>query len=147
MRRPITTWRGPAHGAELNRATQEEGLALCAKAVELTTNNSLFDNTLGVALYRNDEYKEAVGVLEKSLAVRHGQADAFDLVFLAMRHQRLGHSAAAKNAFNRAETWRQERKGQLAAARAAELAAFQAEAEAVLAEPAGSQCRRGDSDK
>jgi WD40 repeat protein len=107
------------------------------KAVELTPEQPLYLNTLGVALYRNDQFQEAVAVLEKSLAAGKGQSDAFDLFFLAMCHHRLGDAARARDCFDRATRWFREQRGKLPPAWVAELSDFQAEAEAVLARPAG----------
>ena len=53
-----------------------------------------------------------------------------------MAHHRLGHSAQARAAFDRAVRWSEERKG-LTGEAAKELAGFRAEAEAVLARPPG----------
>ena len=104
--------------------------------MELTPDRSTYDNTLGVALYRAARYAEAVEVLERSLAASRGEADAFDLFFLAMARQKLGHVARARAEFDRAIRWRRERPRQ-PPQWTRELDAFQAEAEATLAGPPG----------
>jgi uncharacterized protein HemY len=88
-------------------------------------------NTLGVALYRNGKYTEAISVLEKSLAASRGDTDAFDLFSLAMSHHQLGKAAKAKECYDRAVKWMNEH--QTSSQWRAELAAFQAEAEGLLA--------------
>jgi hypothetical protein len=94
-------------------------------------------NTLGVALYRSGQFAEAGPVLERSLDAGKGQTDAFDLFFLAMCHHRLGDAARAKDCLECGRRWFQTRKDKLPAAWVEELSAFQAEADAVLAERAG----------
>jgi serine/threonine protein kinase/WD40 repeat protein len=116
----------------------EEGLQAARKAVELDKEQWVYHNTLGVALYRNSQFAEAIPFLEKSLKEGKGEADAFDLFFLAMCHHRLGDAAKAKDCREQAVRWFEERRGKLKSADwADELTAFQAEADAVLAEPPG----------
>jgi tetratricopeptide (TPR) repeat protein len=109
----------------------KQALALIQKAIEREPDNNMFLNTLGVALYRNEKYAEAVPVLDKSLAVGKGQFDAFDLFPLAMCHAKLGDPAKAKDCFDRAVKWVEGHKD-LPAQYVEELKAFRAEAEEVL---------------
>jgi hypothetical protein len=81
-------------------------------------------------------HAEAVATLERSRAAGRGQDAGIDLFFLAMAHHRLGHRDVARNYLERAIHWQGEQK-RLSAEPAKELAAFRAEAEAVLAGPAG----------
>ncbi|HEX6513747.1 MAG TPA: tetratricopeptide repeat protein, partial [Chloroflexota bacterium] len=109
----------------------KEALPLARKAVELE-GKSLALNTLGVALYRNGEFQEAVTVLEKSLAASKGETDGFDLFFLAMCHHQRGDAARARDCYDRAVKWLQERRSKLNPAWLAELTEFEAEAKALL---------------
>jgi eukaryotic-like serine/threonine-protein kinase len=111
-----------------------EALEHARQAVRLAPGQQMSLNTLGVALYRAAEFTESIATLEKSLAAGKGQLDAFDLLFLAMAHHRLGHRAEGRGCFDRAVRWMGEQKN-LSAEYANELAAFRAEAEAVLAGP------------
>jgi hypothetical protein len=128
-------WHLLAGPKELRDA--KAALPLARKAVELAPANPLHLNTLGIALYRNDQCKEAVVVLEKSLAAARGQSDAYDLFFLALCHHRLGDAARAKDCYERAAKWFREKRDKVPAEWVAELSEFQAEAEAVLARPVG----------
>jgi tetratricopeptide (TPR) repeat protein len=121
---------GPAATRDPARA-----LDLARRAIELTPEQAIYHNTLGVALYRAGRCAEAVPVLERSLAAGHGQADAFDLFFLSLARHQLGQAARARADFDRAVRWRRDHPN-LPAQWTAELDAFQAEAEAVLAAPA-----------
>ena len=107
---------------------------MAAFSVALVPGEQVSLNTLGVALYRAGKFAEAITTLEKSLAAGKGQFDAFDLLFLAMAHHRLGHRPEARDCYERAVHWVSAQKG-LAAQHAKELADFRAEAEAVLAGP------------
>ena len=113
-------------------------LPLARKAVEKAPEQAIYVNTLGVALYRNGQYAEAVPVLEQSLKASAGASDAFDLFFLAMCRHRLGDAGRAKEDRDRAIRWIQERGGSLPTAWTKELAAFQSEADVVFAQPPGS---------
>jgi Tfp pilus assembly protein PilF len=110
----------------------QAALPLARKAAELEPNTAVCLNTLGVVLYRNGLYAEAITVLEKSLAASHGSSDAFDLFFLAMCHHQLGEIGKAKECFERALKWINEKRD-IRSHWLAELAEFQAEAEGVLA--------------
>ncbi len=113
-------------------------LPLARKAVALEPQNYLYVNTLGVALYRNGEFQEAIPVLEKSLAAGKGAADTFDLFFLAMCYHRLDDPAKARDHYDRADAWFQQRRNKLPAAWLTELIEFQAEARTLLGLPEAS---------
>jgi tetratricopeptide (TPR) repeat protein len=109
---------------------------LAAFSVALAPGQQVSLNTLGVALYRAGKLTEAIATLEKSLDAGKGQFDAFDLFFLAMAHHHLGHRDEARGCFERAVRWLGGHKS-LPANYTQELAAFRAEAEAVLAGSVG----------
>jgi tetratricopeptide (TPR) repeat protein/WD40 repeat protein len=114
----------------------ERAVELARMAVAREPSEATFLNTLGVALYRAGWYAEATATLEQSLAANQGRFEAFDLFYLAMAQHRLGQKVQARESFDRAVRWWRQQK-QLVDSYAKELAAFRAEAEAVLAGPAG----------
>jgi serine/threonine protein kinase/WD40 repeat protein/Flp pilus assembly protein TadD len=120
---------GPASARNPARA-----LYLAWHAVERTPDQGSSLKTLGIAHYRAGQYAEAITNLEKSRAVGKGESDASDLFFLAMAHQRLGHREAARDCFDRAVRWLGNQHG-LSEQYVRELAAFRAEAQALLDSP------------
>ena len=112
-------------------------LQLARRAVELTAGEAFTLNTLGIAEYRAGLYAESLATLGRSLEAGHGYTDAFNLFFVAMAHHRLGHCEKARDCHDRAVRWLEQQK-RLSAVDATELAAFRAEAEAVLAGPSAS---------
>ncbi len=111
-----------------------KALELIQKAVKVEPDEATYLNTLGVALYRNGRFTEAIATLEKSLAAGNGHWDAFDLYFLAMSHAKVGDAAWAKDEFDRAVAWVEQQKN-LPGDHATELAQFRQEAEKVLKKP------------
>jgi eukaryotic-like serine/threonine-protein kinase len=103
---------------------------LAQKAVELEPHNSLYQNTLGVVLYRQGKYEDAVRWLERSLE-HSRQFAAFDCYFLAMSYERLGQPTKARDYFDRADA-SVENETTLSTLHRQELAVFRAEAETVL---------------
>jgi serine/threonine protein kinase/WD40 repeat protein len=114
----------------VQQAAAEAALSLAQKAVSLDPHYFNFQNTLGVALYRLGRYEESIRCLEPNVKLS-GQYAAFDLYFLAMSHQRLGHSAEAHEYFEQANASAKAETG-LSPGHRQELAAFRAEAERVL---------------
>jgi Tfp pilus assembly protein PilF len=113
-----------------------EALTEARTAVELEPHSAIYRNTLGVALYRGEKFADAAAELEYSLRESHGQTDAFDLYFLAMCHHNLGDAAKAKDCFARGEDWFAKRKNRMNPLWMEELTAFQAEANALMAQTA-----------
>jgi serine/threonine protein kinase len=77
-----------------------KGVTLAQKAVTLTPNNWMFWNTLGVAAYRNGDWKTADDSLRKSTKYTGG--GAIDWFFLAMNSWRQGNEREARLWFDRA---------------------------------------------
>lgn len=70
------------------------------RAVALFRGN---ERVLGAALYRAGRYEDAVRRLEE--AVRLTNPVAWDWLFLAMSHHRLGHADEARNYLTKAQRW------------------------------------------
>jgi tetratricopeptide (TPR) repeat protein len=122
-------WLLVAGPTELRDA--QAALPLARKAAEVEPQTAVYLNTLGVVLYRNGKYTEAISVLEKSLAASRGGSDAFDLFFLSMCHHQLGEPAKAKDCYDRALKWVRDQRD-MPSSWVEDLTAFQAEADALV---------------
>ena len=59
-------------------------------------------NTLGAALYRSGQYTAAIGRLNEACKALREGGTAFDWLFLAMAHQRLGQTEQARQWLDKA---------------------------------------------
>jgi eukaryotic-like serine/threonine-protein kinase len=117
---------GPESGREPARA-----VPLARRAVALVPESDIYLNTLGLALYRTGQFREAIPVLEQSLAANSAGSLPYDLFFLALCHARQGRAIAARAYFDRAISW-QKANSKLSALADQELRACRAEAEITL---------------
>jgi tetratricopeptide (TPR) repeat protein len=101
---------------------------LATKAVAAEPQSPDYQNTLGVAHYRNGDDRAAVSALETAMRLRAG-GDSFDWFFLAMAHWRLGDREQAHQWFDRAARGMDKQTPP-----DEELRRFRAEAMAVLGE-------------
>jgi eukaryotic-like serine/threonine-protein kinase len=103
-----------------------EAARLAREATSLTPENDAYWNTLGVANCRIGDWQAAAAALEQSIRYRSG-GDAYDWLFLAMAHARMGDSALARTWYDRSLAWieRSPRSNQ-------ELLRFRAEAAHIL---------------
>ena len=113
------------------RRDPEAAAAMARRIVEECPETATYWNTLGVACYRAGDDVSAVVALDRATAL--GGGTAFDDVFLALAHARLGDSDESRLAFARALI-RAERDypGH------PELAGFCDEARSILAEGPGT---------
>ena len=100
-----------ANGLEPNFHDPGRAVQLAKKAVELTPNDGNPWNTLGVAHYRDGDWKAAIEALAKSMELRQG-GDIFDWLFLAMAHWQLGEKEEARKWFDQAVDWMEQNKQQ-----------------------------------
>ena len=82
----------------------------------------MYWNILGVAQYRNGDWKAAVEALMKAVHLRRG-GNSEDFFFLAMAHWQLDEKDKARAWYDRAVTWMDKNKPQ-----DEELKRFRAEA-------------------
>jgi serine/threonine protein kinase/tetratricopeptide (TPR) repeat protein len=82
---------------------------LANETVKRASENGDYWNTLGAARYRAGDYRGAVEALKKSMDFRKG-GDASDRFFLAMAHWRLGDKEQARQFYDQAVQWTEEKK-------------------------------------
>jgi len=111
-----------------------EAVEVAERAVEAAPEDAGVRNTLGVALYRNGDWKAAVKALDRSMQLASG-GDAYDWLVLAMAYWQLGDKQLARKWCDKAVAWMDENKSD-----DDELKRLRAEAEKVL----GIQKETGD---
>jgi tetratricopeptide (TPR) repeat protein len=79
-------------------------VALAEKAVAVSPMYGNI-NTLGTVLYRAGRFEEAIRKLQEGMKLHGQNGNAWDWLFLAMAHHRLGHASEARQWLNRAIDW------------------------------------------
>ena len=92
-----------ATAADLHLRQPEEAVSHAKEAVDLVSDEKTYWNTLGVAQYRNGEWKEATNSLQQSIDLSaNGAGTACDSLFLAMAYWQLGQKDEAQDRYNQA---------------------------------------------
>jgi tetratricopeptide (TPR) repeat protein len=81
-----------------------EGSTLARRALELSADNASFLITLGVAHYREGQWKSAIVALEESIALAK-EENALNASFLAMANWKMGNHDDAYMWYERAVAW------------------------------------------
>jgi tetratricopeptide (TPR) repeat protein len=87
-----------------NESIRKLALEAARQAVEIAPNIGDYQNTLGIALYRNGDWSGAAAALNRSQRLRLG-GDASDWFFLAMAHHQLGIKEDALIDYDKAVAW------------------------------------------
>jgi tetratricopeptide (TPR) repeat protein len=114
-------WEDP----KLRDAAGARRLAL--KACDLAPHDANNWCILGVAHYRNGDWKEAVDAIQKSLQLSDLRIEARATFFLAMAYSKLGQHTDAMKSYSRAVDWMEKNQPE-----SKELQRFRAEAEELL---------------
>jgi tetratricopeptide (TPR) repeat protein len=104
----------------------DEAVRLARHAIELRPNFEAW-NTLGVALYYSGDDLGAIDAFHRSIRVQESAGHVVDWLFLAMAHQRLGHTSEARDWYERAVEWMRDHAGS-----DPEVTRFRAEADAAF---------------
>src|SRR5207248_11473243 len=116
-----------ATSADANFRDAGMALELAKKATKLAPKDGLIWNTLGVAHYRNGNWKEAIAALDKSMGFLSGRMESANTFFLAMAHWQLGNKEEARKWYAKAVGWMDQH-----GSRNEELRRFRAEAAGLL---------------
>jgi tetratricopeptide (TPR) repeat protein len=108
---------------------------LASQATRQAPGQAMYWNTLGVAYYRSGEWKTAIRALEESQKLEPDKNLGFNALILAMCHHELGDPLKAKDYYDRAVRWCDERQAKLSAQQQQELKAFRTELEALIKAP------------
>jgi tetratricopeptide (TPR) repeat protein len=81
-----------------------QAVANAKKSVDLAPGDGGCWNTLGIAQYRNGDWKAAVAALNKSVQLRKGGASS-EFFFLAMAHWQLNEKVKARDWYDQAVSW------------------------------------------
>jgi tetratricopeptide (TPR) repeat protein len=104
----------------------QQAVEQAQKGVELAPDQGGYWTTLGVARYRNGNWKSAIEALMKSAQLRNG-GDGFDFFFLAMAHWQLNEKEKARASYDQAVNFMDKNDPENE-----ELKRFRAEAAALL---------------
>jgi tetratricopeptide (TPR) repeat protein/serine/threonine protein kinase len=118
---------------DLELRDPQQAVAHAQKAVELAPDQGRYWNPLGVARYRNGNWKSAIEALMKSAQLRNG-GDSFDFFFLAMAHWQLNEKEKARAWYDQAVAWMDKNNPQNE-----ELKRFRAEAATLLGLPKSAE--------
>jgi tetratricopeptide (TPR) repeat protein len=89
-----------ANHPDLARRDPDAAVAMARRVVEKCPDAESYWNTLGVAYFRAGDDARAVAALDRAMTL--GGGTAFDEVFLAMAHARLGDLEKARQEYDRA---------------------------------------------
>jgi tetratricopeptide (TPR) repeat protein len=96
-----------ANSDKPNSRDPKRALDLVQEAISLLPNDAVFRQTLGVAHYRAENWKDAVEALEKSRQLHADlRTDSLVLFFLSMGHERRNEKDQARQLFDQAVQWR-----------------------------------------
>jgi Flp pilus assembly protein TadD len=94
-----------ATSADVKARDPHTAVELAQEALKLAPNSADFWNTLGVAQYRDGNFKEAISSLQKYRDLRTSDAEYGNPFFLAMAHWQLGHKEDARRWYDKGAQW------------------------------------------
>jgi tetratricopeptide (TPR) repeat protein/tRNA A-37 threonylcarbamoyl transferase component Bud32 len=106
----------------------EQAVTWARRANELSPDNAGYQNTLGTALYRAEQWQAAIDALQKS--IDNGSDVPSNWLFLAMAHWQLGQKDEARKWYDKSLAWQTANPD--AAKADTELQSFYAEAAALM---------------
>jgi Flp pilus assembly protein TadD len=126
-----------ATSAQARQVPAGRAVQLAQRAVELAPSERRMWHTLGVARYREGEWRAAVEALRKTIELNTAGDNAADWFFLAMARWQLGEREEARRWYGRAVDWMNENEHELAKdkIRHPELIRFRTEAAELLKIP------------
>jgi serine/threonine-protein kinase len=116
-----------------------QAIGIARRAVSIRPTNRAYCRTLGVAYYRQGEWKQAVETLERSMAMNRS-GDSSDWFFLAMACWQMGRREDARRWYRQAVAWMEKH-----AREDAELLRFRAEAAHLLGLPEREMLPKGSA--
>jgi tetratricopeptide (TPR) repeat protein len=101
-----------ANGPDPKLRDPNQAIELAKRGISLGGDAGWWQ-TLGWAYYRAGSWKDSIAALEKSVQLMPAGADAYQWLFLAMNHWRLGHQEEARRWYARADEWIDHNKEKL----------------------------------
>jgi hypothetical protein len=89
---------------ETSLRNYEDSVKYARRSLEVEPKDALTWNTLGVAYFRLGAWDDALSALYRSMELRD-EGDSNDWFFVAMIHQRLGHTERAREWYDKAVQW------------------------------------------